>query len=239
MIRFLLGVLLGLAASSWLRRRKIEGVTQNRLDQYYRQRAKHYNLTDYLYLGQFPRIEMRKKLIANAGMKAGDHVLDFACGAGANVPYVMQQIGPTGHLVLFDYSPEMLDAAKDLVRQYGWTNVEFVQGDAAQMQLDEQFDVVMCTLGMAVIPGWEEALQRGWEHVKPGGVYAIADLSESQRWYTKPLSFLNDLIDTAIIADSSRRPWEWMRMHGSNYRRDELFHGYFYVATVNKPMKIA
>lgn len=239
MKRFLLGLVAGLVLSSVLRRGKVEGVTQERLDRYYEQRAQNYNLTDYLYLGQFPRVEMRKRVIALSGMKAGDTVLDFACGAGANFPYIMEQIGPSGKLIATDYSTHMLDAARKVVLEHGWENVELVQGDAAQMQFDTQFDVVMCTLGLAVIPGWQEAMQQGWAHLRPGGAFAIGDLSESRRWYTRPFAFLNDLIDTAIIADSSRRPWEWMQRMGSDYRHEEIFHGYFYAAAVRKPLKVA
>ena len=239
MFRFLNGPFAGLALASVLRRAKVEGVTQERLDRYYERRAQNYNLTDYLYLGQFPRVEMRKRVVALSGMKAGDVVLDFACGAGANFPYIMEQIGPTGKLIATDYSQHMLDAAQKVIDEHGWKNVELVQADAAQMAFDQQFDVVMCTLGLAVIPGWQEAMQRGWEHLRPGGMFAIGDLSESRRWYTRPFSFLNDLIDTAIIADSSRRPWEWMQQAGDSYRREEIFHGYFYAAVVRKPVKVA
>ena len=236
---FILGALTGLVVASVLRRAKLEGVTQERLNRYYERRAHNYNLTDYLYLGQFPRVEMRKRVIALSGMKAGDHVLDFACGAGANFPYIMEKIGPSGRLVATDYSEHMLDAAQNVVDENGWRNVTLVQGDAAQMEFDQKFDVVMCTLGLAVIPGWQEAMQRGWAHLKPGGAFAIGDLSESRRWYTRPFSFLNDLIDTAIIADSSRRPWEWMQRAGNGYRREEIFHGYFYAAVVRKPLEVA
>ena len=60
---FLLGVLTGLALGAYMRRTKQQGVTQTRLDDYYRRRAASYHLTDYLFLGQFPRIEMRKKVV--------------------------------------------------------------------------------------------------------------------------------------------------------------------------------
>lgn len=233
---FFLGLVTGLALASFMRRAKTQGVTQERLNEYYHRRARNYHLTDYLYLGQFPRVEMRKKLIAMADLKPGDHVLDFACGTGANFPYIMEKIGPGGRLVATDFSFDMLHEAGETVKQKGWLNVELVQSDAAKMKFDEQFDVVMCTLGLAVIPGHQEAMQRGWEHLKPGGVFAVGDICESERWYTRPIAFLTDFIDAFIIADSSRRPWEWMAANGEGYRREELFHGYFYAATVRKPV---
>ena len=89
-----------------------ETFTQERLDEYYRQRAGFYNLTDYLYLGQFPRVTMREELMDMIPWEPNMRVLDYACGAGANFPYIMEKMGPTGHLVATDYSQEMLDSAK-------------------------------------------------------------------------------------------------------------------------------
>jgi demethylmenaquinone methyltransferase/2-methoxy-6-polyprenyl-1,4-benzoquinol methylase len=234
---FWLGVVAGLAMGAVLRQRRYTGLTQNRLDEYYRKRAAFYNLTDYLYLGGFPRIAMREKMFEMIQLKPGMRVLDYACGAGANFPYIIERIGATGQLVATDYSQDMLDsAATQFVQGRGWQNIELVQADAAQMTFAEPFDVVLCTLGLAVIPNWEQAMERAWAALKPGGIFAVADLRESTRWYTLPIRFLTDLMDVMIIADSTRRPWEWMEKQGIEYRHEEVFHGYLYAATVKKPL---
>lgn len=230
--QFVVGVLVGLAAGSLLRQRKVQGVTQERLDRYYQRRAQNYNLTDVLFS---PRVDMRRALLRLADLQPGMRVLDFACGAGANFPLIMERIGAQGHLTGTDYSPEMLDAAQQVVLAGGWQNVTLVQSDAAEMDFDGHFDAIICTMGLAVIPRWEQALERAWALLKPGGVLAIGDISESNRWYARPLAFLMDLIDTAIIADSSRRPWEWLETHAQDYRREEVFHGFFYAAVGRKP----
>jgi demethylmenaquinone methyltransferase/2-methoxy-6-polyprenyl-1,4-benzoquinol methylase len=234
---FALGVMAGLALGAVLRQRRVTGLTQERLNNYYHQRAAIYNLTDYLYLGSFPRIEMRKRLIEMVGLKPGMRVLDMACGAGANFPYIMEKIGPTGQLVGTDYSQDMLDSAHtQFVLGKGWKNITLVQGDAAQFTTEEPFDVVICTLGLAVIPQWEQAMQRAMEALKPGGIYGIADLKESDRWYTLPLRFISDIMDVVIIADSTRRAWEKLPALGVDYQFEDLFHGYLYAATVRKPL---
>ncbi len=233
--QFWLGVLAGLALGSLARQMKTGGLTQGRLDDYYKRRARNYNLTDYLFLGQFPRLVMRETVMEMSSLKPGDIVLDFACGAGANFPYILERIGSTGRLVGVDYSQDMLNEAGRIVAENGWQNVELVQSDAAEMQLGRQFDVALCTLGLAVIPRYEQAMQCAWDMLKPGGLFAIGDICESERWYTRPLRFLTDFIDFLIIADSSRRPWEWLQSHARDYQRRELFHGYFYAATGRKP----
>lgn len=234
--QILFGMIAGLALGTVLRQRRQTGLTQTRLDEYYRKRAGFYNLTDYLYLGEFPRITMRKTLIDMVDLKPGMRVLDVACGAGANFPYIIEKIGATGTLVGTDYSQDMLDSAhKQFVEEKGWTNIQLVQSDAAEMQFDEPFDVVICTLGLAVIPRHERAMERAWEAVKPGGVFGIADLKESTRWYTLPLRFISDVMDVFIIADSTRRTWQWLEEHGTDYQFCDLFHGYLFSATARKP----
>ncbi|GAB4307324.1 MAG: hypothetical protein Kow00117_00490 [Phototrophicales bacterium] len=236
---FWFGLVSGLALSSVLRQRRKTGLTQERLNAYYHKRANYYNLTDYLYLGQFPRITMRKTLIDMLDLKPGMRVLDFACGAGANFPYIIEKIGSTGTLVGTDYSQDMLDSAyQQFVKERGWTNIQLVQSDAAEMQFDEPFDAVICTLGLAVIPRYEQAMERAWSLVKPGGIFGIADLKESDRWYTLPIRFISDVMDVFIIADSTRRAWEWMQASdGEDFQFRDLFHGYLYAATIRKPQK--
>lgn len=232
---FWFGIIAGLALGGILRQRRHTGLTQTRLDEYYRKRASFYNLTDYLYLGEFPRITMRKTLIEMVDFKPGMRVLDVACGAGANFPYVIEKIGPTGTLVGTDYSQDMLDSAhKQYVVDKGWKNIQLVQNDAAEMHFDEPFDVVICTLGLAVIPRHEMAMERAWEALKPGGIFGVADLKESTRWYTLPIRFISDVMDVFIIADSTRRSWEWLEAQGTNYQFRDLFHGYFFSATARK-----
>jgi ubiquinone/menaquinone biosynthesis C-methylase UbiE len=234
--QFWFGLLAGMAVASFVRQWNKQELTQSRLDAYYHRHAKNYTATDQLMLmGRYPRLEMRDTVMRLADLKPGDKVLDFACGTGANFPYIMQRIGPTGQLVAVDYSPDMLKEARQSVEAHGWTNVQLIQSDAATMQPGADFDVVLCTLGLVVIPRHEQAMQCAWDALKPGGTYAIADLCESEHWYGRPLGFIMDLLGLFIITDTSRRPWEWLQTHTENYHREEVFHGFFYAAAGKKP----
>lgn len=233
---FWLGLLAGLAAASLLRQTSKSALTQTRLDAYYKRRAANYNETDLQVqlFGRYPRLEMREAIIRLADLKPGDRVLDFACGAGANFPSILERIGSGGQLVAVDYSGEMLATARRMIAERGWTNVELVQSDAATMQPGENFDVVLCTLGLIVIPRYEQAMQRAWDALKPGGTYAIADICESDLWYARPVGWLLNILDLFIITDSTRRPWEWLAARAQGYRREPLFLGFFYAAVGKK-----
>lgn len=233
MRNFSLGVVAGFLVKTLMQQAKENKYSQERIELYYQRRAESYQDTDnWVGFGDYrPRIELRKLLVQQLNLQPGDRVLDVACGTGSNFEYILPLIGEKGRLVATDYSHEMLAEAQKLVDEKGWKNVELVQADAATLDLQEEFDVVICTLGLVVIPNYEEAMERMWEHLKPGGVYGISDLSMSQRWYMQPLNMLMDLFDFALVIDTTRHPWEWLEARAEHYRREELLLGYMYAAT--------
>ncbi len=148
-----------------------------------------YFLQDFVtFMGRPSRI--RKAAVTALGAKAGDGILEVACGNGRNSPYVLAVIGERGTLVGLDYSPEMLAAARRLSERRGWKNVRLVEGDAALLQVGEGFDGVFSVLGISAIPAWERALVRCQEVLRRGGVLVVCDA----RPFRGPLRFLNPLI---------------------------------------------
>ncbi len=144
----------------------------------------------YSFWGQFPllyaaqdfitfmgRAEyIRKRAVSKLKLQKANKVLEVACGTGRNFPYVIDAIGPEGKLVGFDYTQEMLDAAKELSRKKNWQNITFIQGDAAELNVaDLAFDGVISVLGISPIPRWEEALNRCKDVLRIGGVISICD----------------------------------------------------------------
>lgn len=229
---FGLGLLTGAAISAFLQETKEDKYNQDRIGLYYERRASTYEATDQWIQW---RVQLRRQLFDRIDFKPGDRVLDVACGTGSNFKYILPRIGKTGRLVGTDFSQAMLDEAQVHVDQNNWENVSLIQSDAAQFRVDEEFDVVICTLGLVVIPGYEETMQRMWEHLKPGGVYGIADLCESQRWYMQPFNFVMNLTDATLITDTKRRPWEWLAARAEGYEYHDLLLGYLYSAIGRKP----
>jgi demethylmenaquinone methyltransferase/2-methoxy-6-polyprenyl-1,4-benzoquinol methylase len=238
MRQFVGGLALGLLISTVLRRIRADKYHQERIDLYYVRRAKSYQTTDqWVSIGGYaPRIQMRRLTLDHLNLQPGQTVLDIACGTGANFPYILERIGPTGRLVGLDYSAAMLEEAQRQVDQHGWQNVTLLQHDAANFQLNQTFDAVLCVLGMVVIPDYINAMQRAIEHTRPGGRLAIADLCENQRWYMQPFNKLMEALDATLITDTTRRPWELMQPWVEGYRREELLAGYMYVASGRKPL---
>ncbi|ADD07277.1 putative S-adenosylmethionine-dependent methyltransferase (plasmid) [Natrialba magadii ATCC 43099] len=134
---------------------------------------------------------IRERAIDRLDLQDGDHVLDVGCGPGVNFAYSRSQIGSEGQLVAVDYSPAMVENATDRVDQYGWENVEVRQADATTVDFDEQFDAVIATLSLGVMPDAHSTIENIYRLLAPGGRLAVVDVRPAP---SGPLRLLNPII---------------------------------------------
>ncbi|MBI5288624.1 MAG: methyltransferase domain-containing protein [Chloroflexi bacterium] len=125
---------------------------------------------------------IRRRAVARLQLQPGDRVLDVACGRGSNLPYLRRVVGERGQIVGIDYSETMLAGAQQLVRRNGWTNVDLVKGDAADMQFRKEFDGALTVLSLTVIPRWQDALQQMAGAVRPGRRIVAVEASWGSGW---------------------------------------------------------
>lgn len=121
--------------------------------------------------------KLRKIAVEKLHLKKGDTVLDMACGTGLNFPYLEKYVGDTGKIIAFDYSEEMLRAAKKNSVKHNWKNIEFMQGDAAELALAKKVNGVLSTLGISAIPRYKEALEKAVNVLADSGRISILDAS--------------------------------------------------------------
>ncbi|MBI2475182.1 methyltransferase domain-containing protein [Candidatus Uhrbacteria bacterium] len=119
--------------------------------------------------------KLRKLAIDALELQQGDTVLDLACGTGLNHELLEKAVGTNGKIIAFDYSIEMLTAAKQRAVKHKWNNIIFMQGDAAELSLDEKVDGVISTLGVSAIPQHKEALKRAVDVLKNEKRISILD----------------------------------------------------------------
>lgn len=174
---------------------------------------------------------IRSRAIKKVGLKKGDKVLEVACGSGRNFPYLVESVGKDGFILGFDYSQEMLDASKKLYKQKGWNNIRLLQGDAAQLKInDNKFDGVVSILGVSAIPGWEKTLNRCHAVLRPGGKLVVCDA----RLFTGILKILNPLVkliySTFAAWDPSKNIPEKMKEIFGNVEMENLNFGTFFIA---------
>src|SRR5947209_158455 len=87
-------------------------------------------------------------LVSYAAPKAGERVLDVACGTGAPSLKVARRVGTTGSVVATDISEEPLKIAAERAKERGLTNIRFERVDVHQLPYpDAEFDLITCRFG--------------------------------------------------------------------------------------------
>jgi len=110
-------------------------------------------------------------LVAAAGLRAGNTVLDIATGSG-NVALAAARRFCT--VTGIDFVPSLLERAREraAVEQLDAT---FVEGDAAALPVDDaSFDVVLSQFGVMFAPDQQRAADEVVRICRPGGTIALA-----------------------------------------------------------------
>ena len=108
-------------------------------------------------------------LVAQAALRAGERVLDIACGTGVVTRLVAPQVGPTGYVVGLDLNPGMLARARTSPPPEG-AAVEWREGDAAALPFDvSTLDAVLCQLGFQYFSKRQQAAREMYRVLKPTG----------------------------------------------------------------------
>ena len=167
--------------------------------------------------------------MARLGLRPSGEVLEVGCGTGLNFRHVLEPLDPVaGKLVGLDFSAEMLVKAEQRVAARGWKNIELVQADAAAMDLGRKFDAVFFAYSLTMIPDWEGALARGYEHLKPGGRLVVLDFSTFSRWGPLAPVMRTWLRSSHVL---TRRPYlDGLRRHFADLEVSEWFGGYNFTA---------
>jgi ubiquinone/menaquinone biosynthesis C-methylase UbiE len=142
---------------------------------------------------------------AEAGVRAGDRVLDVACGTGALTLAVAQIVGPAGSIVGLDANPEMLAVARRKPVQ-----IEWLDGRAEALPLpDSSFDAVVSQFGFMFFEDKPQALREMARVLRPGGRLAVAvcDAVEKSPGYGAFALSLDRLFGRGV-GDAFRAPFE-------------------------------
>jgi SAM-dependent methyltransferase len=111
---------------------------------------------------------MSERLVA-AAIQPGERILDVACGKGAALLPAAAATGPEGRVTGVDIVPEMVEAAREALRDAGYANGDAVVMDGGALTFaDASLDVVLCANAVAIL-GMERALTGFARVLRPGG----------------------------------------------------------------------
>jgi len=114
-------------------------------------------------------------------LPAGSRGLDAGCGIGLQALSLAEAVGPAGHVIGLDLSPEILEYAKDMVKKAGLSErISFREGDVKELHFDDDtFDWAWSVDCVGYAPIKPLPLVKELARVvKPGGSVAILAWSD-------------------------------------------------------------
>ncbi|PPZ91408.1 arsenite S-adenosylmethyltransferase [Cloacibacterium normanense] len=112
-----------------------------------------------------------------AKIKKGDYVVDLGSGAGNDCFVARAEADESGKVVGIDFTPEMIEKARNNADKLGFNNVEFRLGDIENIPLMSNVaDVVVSNCVMNLVPNKPKAFAEVQRILKPTGHFSISDI---------------------------------------------------------------
>ncbi|MEL3971894.1 class I SAM-dependent methyltransferase [Rossellomorea oryzaecorticis] len=115
-------------------------------------------------------LKARKKIFSGYNFVENQHILFVGVGTGADLELIDHH---NLTITAIDYSEDMLDKARD---KFKGSAIHFIKMDARDMSLrDNQFDVVVASLVLSVVPEADRCLKEMMRVLKLNGEVIIFD----------------------------------------------------------------
>jgi ubiquinone/menaquinone biosynthesis C-methylase UbiE len=153
--------------------------------------------------------ESARHLAASLVLKGNEQVLDVATGTGHAALALAARV-PQGRVTAVDFSPGMLDQARNKAASMNIRNVEFLERDMQSLGFSaNRFDAAVCAFGIFFADNMDPTLTHIAETVRPGGQVAISGFQEN---YFQPLK---DLMVNRLAGFGVQPPSQtWKRRGG-------------------------
>jgi arsenite methyltransferase len=124
-------------------------------------------------------------------LEPGERVVDVGSGAGFDSFHAAWQVGDTGQVVGVDMIPEMLKKSRETAAALGLRRVEFREGLAEQLPVEDSWADVVISNGVINLCADKRAVFEEIRRVlRPGGWLQFADIANGR---PVPLEALRDI----------------------------------------------
>jgi len=114
-------------------------------------------------------------------LRVGERVVDIGSGAGFDSLVAAARVGASGRVVGVDMTPEMLEKSRTTAQQLAFDHVEFREGFAERLPVDDGFADVVISNGVINLCADKRAVFQEIRRVlRPGGVLQFADIANGR-----------------------------------------------------------
>ena len=206
------------------------------MDRMYRRQRHVYDLSrKYYLLG-------RDAMIAELAAQRGDAILEIGCGTARNLIKIALAY-PNARCCGLDVSAEMLDSARRAVARAGLAGrIVLAQGDATTFDAmalygRRNFERIVISYALSMIPPWREALAQAIETVAPGGSLHIVDFGDQTGLPTPVRIALNRWLgafDVTPRIELKSALAEFADSGGFRWRAVDRYRGYAVCARIER-----
>jgi S-adenosylmethionine-diacylgycerolhomoserine-N-methlytransferase len=209
-----------------------------RMNRMYRRQRHIYDGTRRYYLLG------RDQMISGLRLDAGTSVLEIGCGTGRNL-VLAARLYPNARFFGIDVSSEMLTSAIAAISRNGLgRHIRVAHGDAtafdpARLFGIPQFDHVMISYSLSMIPDWRGVLRAAAAHLKPGGRLHVVDFGGQERLPGITRMFLRQWLAMFDVTPRDDLEHELSAMAGSSgakLRFERPFRGYAQYGVLTFPL---
>lgn len=181
---------------------------------------------------------LRAAAIERLELTEGDWVIDAGCGIGSNFPYLLDAVGPSGHVVGIEVDPTMADSARACIDSNGWHNVELIHADAQSVDLQGQrFDALLMFAAHEVLTS-PQALDRLLGSLKDNARIVTLGARQTDSLQGRVLSPLFRLMSKYWLPLSppiDAKPWSLLEARAGHVVVEQRALGIFYLVSASWP----
>ena len=177
----------------------------------------------------------RRAIVDALPVGRGRVVLDVGCGTGLCSGMLREKVGPDGHVVGIEDSPEMAAVAREQIAGEGWRNVTVVQAPAEDAQIAATADAALFCAVHDILQS-PDAVRNILSRLRPGAPVAAGGGKWAAPWMVAvnlPVRMLHAPYVRSF--EGFRRPWRHLEQLTEDVHVREVALGSGYIMTGHAP----